>query len=329
MNKYITVYFDTYFYIWLAIATDEEANEIISELNKLKVRHVLSGQVILELLSNYNKTDKDKILVSRMSKLEIEPYRISSSILEESLTSDISSWEVLLLDGEARTSLSNLLKSIFGMQTHAESWSTLAKTTQSSEKEERIQETLVPFLSSIGFQQDKEYSNEETAEKYVNFTSELLSFLSPLLSDDQRKMAETIDFSEKSLPENLMNLSNQLLNIVGSENIEKLKEAEKISYSVTNSDNRTYKVAVGEASVKEEKNLGNTIRDSNNMSLFVTHKNEIDLLQIDSAQFNQIKNKGKKSHRLVELRLDDYCFCSNSLKNTVEIIKEKKKELSL
>src|SRR5215203_2081213 len=107
MNNYITIYFDTYFYVWLATASNEEAEEIISELNKLKVRHVLSGQVILELLSNSNKPEKDKILVSRMSKFEIEPYRISSSVLEESLTSDISSWNVLLLDGDKRDSLAS------------------------------------------------------------------------------------------------------------------------------------------------------------------------------------------------------------------------------
>ena len=65
------------------------------------------------------------------------------------------------------------------------------------------------------------------------------------------------------------------------------------------------------------------------MSLFVTHQNEIDLLQLDSAQINLIKNKGKELHRLVELNLDNRCFCSNSLKNTVEVIKEKKQEVSL
>ncbi len=329
MSKYLTVYFDTYFYVWLANATDEEATEIISALNTLKVRHVLSGQVILELLSNYTKPEKDKILVSRISNFEIEPYRISNSIIEESLTSDISCWDVLLLDGNARNSLANFLKSVFDIQTQAESRSILAKIKHNSDKEEKIQQSLTPFLSSIGFEQDKDYSNEETAEKYVNFTSELLSNLSPLLSDDQRKIVEKIDFSAKPSPESLANLSTQLLEIIGDENLNKLKEGEKISHSVTKSDERPYKVAVGEASQNEEKNLGNTFRDSNNMSLFVTHKDEIDLLQLDSAQINQIKNKAKELHRFIELHLDARCFCSNSLKNTVEIIKEKKQELSL
>ena len=329
MNKHLTICFDTYFYVWLAKTTDEEADEIISQLNKLKVRHVLSGQVILELLSNNNKPEKDKFLVNRVSKFELEPYIISSSVLEESLTSDNLSWEVLLLEGDLRSHLANNLRLIFDLQTQAESWSTLAKTKQSVEKEGKIQESLVPFLSSIGFEKDKEYSQEETAEKYINFTSELLSSLSGILSDDQRKVAETINFSEKTSLESLMNLSNQILNIIGNENIEKLKEGEQISFSVTNSDERPYKVAVKEASQKEEKNLGNSFRDSNNMSLFVTHQDEIDLLQVDSAQMNQIKNKGKKLHRIVELKLGSRCFCANSLKNTIEVIKKKKQELSL
>lgn len=329
MNSFITVYFDTYFYVWLAKTSEEEASEIISELNKLKVRHVLSGQVIFELLSNGKKPEKDKILVERMCEFEIEPYKISNSILEKSLTTYDLRWEVLLLEGNPRISLANFLKSIFDLQTHAESWSALAKTKKSSEKEEKIQESLTPFLSSIGFEQGKEYSHEETAEKYVNFTSNLLSSLSPLLSQDQRKIAETINFSENSSPESLVNLSNQLLSIVGDENIEKLKEGEKISFSVTGSDERPYKVAVNEATQKEEQNLGNSFRDSNNMSLFVIHRKEIDLLQIDSAQMNQIKNKGKTPHRIVALKLDERCFCANSLKNTIEVIKKKKQELSL
>ncbi len=329
MSNYITVYFDTNFYVWLANATDEEVSEIISELNELKVRHVLSGQVILELLSNHNKPEKDKTLVSRLSKFEIEPYIISSSIFENSLTPDTLNWKILLLDGDERTSLANLFKIIFDMQTQAESSSILAKTKYTADKAEKIQESLIPFLSSIGLENDKEYSNEETAEKYVNFGSELLSNLSFLLSDDQKEIAENINFSEKHSPENLVNLSNQLLGIIGNENVDKLKEDEKIIHSVTNSDERPYKVAVREASQKEEKNLGNTFRDSNNMSLFLTHKDEIDLLQLDSAQINQIKNRGKESHRLVELQLDERCFCSNSLKNTIKVIKEKKQELSL
>ena len=329
MNKYITVYFDTYFYIWLAIATDEEANEIISELNRLKVRHVLSGQVILELLSNHNKPDKDKILVNRMSKFEIEPYKISSSIFEDSLTSDSLSWDILLLEGEARISLANLFKLIFDLQAKAESWSILAQNKYISEKQEKIQESLDPFLSLVGFDKDEKYTNEETAQKHLAFQSEMFSDLFSILPENPFGNFENINFAMEPTAENLINLSNEIKVAVGNENINKLEEDKKIIHSVTNSDDRPYKVVVGEASKKEEKNLGNTLRDSNNMSLFVTHQNEIDLLQLDSAQINLIKNKGKELHRLVELNLDNRCFCSNSLKNTVEVIKEKKQEVSL
>lgn len=328
MSNYITVYFDTYFYVWLAKATDKEANQIITELNKLKVRHVLSGQVILELLSNNYKPEKDKILVNRMSKFEIEPYRISSSIFEESLTSDNCSWEVLLLDGDARSSLANSLKLIFDLQTKAESWSILAGTKHNLDKEEKIQQSLDSFSPLFGFEKDKEYTNEETVEKYMNFASEMFNLVS-LFSDDKIKTSNEINFSAAPTIENLTTLSNELKNVIGDENINKLKENEKINHSVTNSDERPYKVAVGEASQKEEKNLGNTFRDSNNMNLFVTHQNEINLLQIDFAQINQIKNKGKNLHRLVELKLDERCFSTNSLKNTVEVIKKKKEELSI
>lgn len=329
MNYCITVYFDTYFYVWLAKATDEEADEIISELNKLNVRPVLSGQIILELLSNSSKSERDKSLVSRMSKFKIQPYRISSNVFEESSVSNFLSWEVLLLDGNDRASLANLFKSLFDMETKAESWSILAKTNHSSAEEEKIQESLSSFLTAFGFEKDTGYTNEEAAEKNLSFTSELFSNISDLFSDEQKKIFEKIDFSASPTVENLNNVSSQLLQIIGDENIRRLQEGEKIVHSTTNSDNRPYKVAVGEASAKELKNLGNTYRDSKNIHLFITHQAEIDLLQLDSAQINQINNKGKKLHRLVELKLDKRCFCANSLKNTVEIIKEKKQELSL
>ncbi len=328
MNHYITVYFDTYFYVWLAKATEEEADEIISELNKLKVRHVISGQVINELLSNNNKPERDKILVNRMSNFEIEPYRISSSVLEESLTSDILNWEVLLLNDDKRDSLANLFKTLFDMETKAESWSILAKTKPNSKTEEKIEESLASFLTSIGFEKEKDYTNEEAAEKYLNFTSDLFSNISGLFSDEQRSIFDEIDFSATTA-ENLNKVSQQLLQVIGNENIKKLQEGEKIVHSTTNSDSRPYKVAIGEASTKELKSLGNTYRDSNNMHLFITHQNQIDLLQLDSAQINLMNNKGKELHRLVELKLNTRCFSANSLKKVIEIIKEKKQSLSL
>ena len=228
MNKYITIYFDTYFYVWLANATDKEANEIIAEVNKLKIRHVLSGQIILELLSSHTKPDKDKILVSRISKFEIEPYRISSNIFEDSLTSDSLSWDILLLEGEARISLANLFKLIFDLQAKAESWSILAQNKYISEKQEKIQESLDPFLSLVGFDKDEKYTNEETAQKHLAFQSEMFSDLFSILPENPFGNFENINFAMEPTAENLINLSNEIKVAVGNENINKLEEDKKL-----------------------------------------------------------------------------------------------------
>jgi hypothetical protein len=313
MAEYFTVYFDTYFYVLLAKASDQEAEKVISELNNLHVRHVLSGQVINELITGKGKEHWDRALVKRMHLFNVEPYRISSSYFEVAKSSEEMSWDVLLLNGDLRVGLGDLFKSIHEMETIAKSFSISALNYSNK-------------LGEIDFAEDENYSPEERIEKSLNFTSDLLSSLNSLnVMDDIDSI--TLDKNPENSPtENAIDLQNQLLSFLGSEKLEKLEEDNQITNSIVSSDNRPHKVVTGEASPKEIKRLGNTYRDSNHISLFVAHKEEIDLLQVDSAQLNLINNS-KETHRIVEIGLQERCFSASSLRETVEIIAKKQKQL--
>jgi len=330
MNKPFTIYFDTNFYVWLAQVTDEEANKIISKLNELEIRHVLSGKILFELLSGKERNPQDKNLVERVKNFKIEPFKISVSYLETNNDIDIS-WDMLLLNGELRNTISESLKVIYDTETVAQSLSNMTDKNLSKEKEVKLQKNQQPFLSSIGY--DEKQSREENADALVNFTSDLISNLSSILPEEQRKKLEEIDFAAENSPEHLLNISKQILDSLGFETIEKLEEEKKIINSTVKLDPRPYNVAVNEASNKEIKNLGNTFRDAGHINLFVTHQNQIDLIQIDSHQKNLVE-RNKPKHRLVELNLNNRYFSleksSNSTENLskiIEIVTKKKQEI--
>ncbi len=330
MNRPFTIYFDTNFYIWLAQVTDEEANNVISKLNELEIRYVLSGKILFELLSGKERNSQDKNLVERVKKFQIEPYKISISLLETDKDIDLS-WDILLFNGELRNTLAESLKAIYDAETVAQSLSNMTDKKLSKDKEAKLQQNLQPFLSSIGY--DENQSKEENDNALVNFASDLISNLSFVLPDEQRKKFEEIDFAVEKSPKHLLNISKQILDSLGSETVEKLEEEKKIVNSSVKLDPRPFNVAVNEASNKEIKHLGNTFRDAGHINLFVTHQNQIDLIQIDSHQKNLVE-RNKPKHRLVELNLNHRYFSvekslssAENLSKAIEMVTNKRREI--
>jgi hypothetical protein len=314
----------------LAQATDEEANNVTLKLNELKIRHVLSGKILLELLSGKERNPQDENLVERVKSFKIEPYIVSINPLETNKDNDIK-WDNLLLKSGLRNAFAELLKAIYDTKTVAQSLSNTADKKLSKDKEEKLQQNLKPFLSSIGY--DEKQSKEENADAFSNFASDLISNISAFLPDEQRKKLNQIDFTVEKSPENLSNISKQILDSLDSETVKNLEEEKKIINSIVELDPRPYSVAVNEASKKEIKNLGNTFRDAGHINLFVTHQNQIDLIQIDSHQKNLVE-RNKPKHRLVELNLNHRYFSveksANSAENLLkvtEIVTKKKQEI--
>ena len=100
MSRPFTVYFDTNFFSWLAGADDATAARIVDELNKLHVRHVLSQVLMHELLSAKQKPREDRVLVSRVGRLEIPPLKTIPNL----------KWASLLCSGDERATLAGALK---------------------------------------------------------------------------------------------------------------------------------------------------------------------------------------------------------------------------
>ncbi|MEJ7700823.1 MAG: hypothetical protein WKF71_14415 [Pyrinomonadaceae bacterium] len=53
----------------------KKQTDVISKLNELEIRHVLSGKILFELLSGKERNPQDKKLVKRVKNFKIEPYQ--------------------------------------------------------------------------------------------------------------------------------------------------------------------------------------------------------------------------------------------------------------
>jgi len=324
MERPFTIYFDTNFYVWLAQSTQEEAVDVMSGLNLLGVRHVLSGRILLELLSGKERNPQDKNLFERVTKFKIPPYIIPIGLSSTGTEKPNLGWDSLCLDGEARAAFSSLLKEIFDAETAARSWSNIAGKKLNKDKEQKLGEKSEPFLKSIGF--DKDQTDEKNANAFTTCASELVSGLASILPDEQREKLGAIDFTVEKTPENLSNLSSQLFASFDSPTLERLEEEARIVSSAVELDPRPFDVVTDNSSRREIKSLGNTFRDAEHLSVFVAHADQIDIIQIDSRQKNLIE-RNSPIHRLKVLKLTNRYFSVVKLQQVVQTVSNKKAEL--
>lgn len=328
MDRQVTVYFDTSFYVDLAKASEEEAERVVVKLNDLAVRHVLSGQIVQELLSNAHSPEKDEMLVDRVSRFRIPPLRISSSSFDKPVDQESLDWEVLRLSGGLRNATASGLKLIFDLQTQAESWSKLARNSSQFQDDPKIKEKAEEFLRSMGIEGLEDLSTGDGFGKLIDLSNGTLDLLSKI-PNNLHVQTEPIEMPEKRDPETFDRLSSELRSRLGTDILQKAQQKDEIVDSTTASDDRPYKIVAESASPKESRRLGTTFRDSNSMSLFLSHETEIDLVQLDKAQLSMVINQRNPEHTLAKLGLAERCFSSNSLTNVVETVKEKINELGL
>lgn len=144
MSRQITIYFDTCFYVWLSRVEESLATQIVSDLNTLNVRHVISGVILRELLSCGNKPDFDKALVRRVRQFRIAPYHIGHGL----------AWEALLFSGQDRIDCAASLAQLHDRMTKAESLSIMAPRATSEEETAEILEANRDALDGFGFPDD-------------------------------------------------------------------------------------------------------------------------------------------------------------------------------
>jgi len=293
MKKEYIVYFDTKFYVQLCRANEPEADRIVSSLNALNVRHVISNVLIRELLTSKHRSDLDRVLVQRVRQLKAPPYRAECD----------AEWEVLLLSGEERIFVADRFREIHDELTVATSNSIVARRDMTPEKIAEYLKASHPLLQKYGFPEDF----QKDIAQVISATKGIL---------DSLGMSDQIEWPENPTAADCLDLSEQIKGILDPSEIAILEEHHRIQDSSTQSENRPYQVAIGTASAKSAKSLSNTLRDTEHIILFVQHQNEIDLLQVDKPH-HAIINRAQPKHRLAELGLAHRCFCADSLSEAV------------
>lgn len=297
MKQQFTVYFDTKFYVKLCRADESLANQTIDALNALNICHVISDVIIRELLTSRNRTDLDELLVRRVRQFSLSPY----------CTRDGLMWEVLLLSGQDRIDVANHLRDIHDKMAEATSFSIMARRETSEEQTAKLAEAGKPLLQPYGFPED--------------FEKNMPQVLAAARTMLEQFGVQGIDWPENPTPDNLLDLSNQIKNFLGGDVVARLEEEGRIQDSSTKTEDRPYQVAAGIAIDKTKKKLSNTLRDTEHIMMFINHRNEIDLLQVDSVH-EEIIRRPKPKHRLAELGLANRCFSADSLLETVDKVRE-------
>ncbi len=197
------------------------------------------------------------------------------------------------------------------MQTEANSHSIvahrLANGRLSLNQFNELNKAMTPFLDSIGFS-----PKPEDSEENLHVLQDFIERLGNILPED-------VGLKGFTLSDDLSNDSKRLLDLLDPSVLEEAKESNLLNESTTNSEDRPYQVAAGRAARGIRRRLAHTLRDSQHMKTFVLHNKEIDLLQVERAQFNLI-NTTNPPHRLVELGLSNRCFTAATIEESVQII---------
>jgi len=277
------------------------ADAAVEKLNALGVRHVLSDILVQELLTGVNKPEHDELLFQRARRFKIAPYR----------TNEYLKWEALLSSGAMRNAVADWFVLTDDLQAEANSHAIMARRIASgrvnSDQFDELSEATTPFLDAIGFSPKLEDS-QNNLKALQNF----LDWLGNLLPEEN-------GLRGFNLSGDLAGDSKRLLDLIDPDALEGAKESNLLNESITDSEDRPYRVAAGLADFSTRRSLAHTLRDAEHMKTFVLHQAEIDFLQVDRAQLNQI-NRTNPPHRLAQLGLANRCFTAASLDEAVRVI---------
>jgi len=286
MSRPFTVYFDTNFYVWLGHTDSDAADKAISELNAMEIRHVMSGIILRELLAGAYRPSFDDALVSRVRGLTIPPYVSDGNPM----------WESLLINGKARELLAHTIHAFHDGATEANSFAVLAKNDLSDEKNDEVTRVAKAQLREHGFPE----------ELQANLPDTILA-IKKMLEPMERLLGISIDFPSELTSDSAQAFLEQIREKLNPALFDQTEMQLLIKKFVTKTETRPFDVITGKANEKTARNLGTNYRDSERIGLFISQAGEIDLLQVDRANWNLIK-ESRAPHPLVERGLDARCF---------------------
>lgn len=312
MERPFTVYFDTSFYIQLCNADDATADDIIKALNALQVRHVLSETILIELITRTTVPHRDATLVERVSAFSIPPYK----------TNKIWEWFYLLVTGTEREEAAAKLKQLDDEMTRAASWGMVARRQGNNKWVPELLEAARPTLREHGFPIDYSGDEGQAIVEWKAAAKNLIEKIKQVLPAELGERAT--DWIDNIALDDPQALSVQLKDLLGPEIYNEVEAQYRLQDSATNSEDRPYRVAADTADAKVRGRLANTLRDTKRMFEFIKHEAEIDLIQVDRAQW-EIINQTTPVHYLSEIGLANRCFVASALIDTVEKVSELKR----
>lgn len=291
----VTIDFDTNFFVWLARARREHAEKVLAALNKVGVRHVLSGTVWMELIWNTSRPDQDDSLVERLRALMHPPLCLLPGL----------SWDALLDHGPGRVELAEQFREQARLGTMGEAFGYSARSGIAKKSGPAFIEANRELFRSIGV------IGADDAFKVP--------------WDSLRMMAASIgvevpEGQEQRPREELLKFAMALqarLQELAPEGVRQIEEQNRLLDSMAATDNRPRQIVLGDRSKLSE--FGHTIRDRDRAAHFVEHAADTDFFQVDRPQWKLI-NRRKPPHRLAELGLANRCFSVRSLDEVVATV---------
>src|SRR5262245_38262065 len=135
----LTIYFDTSFFIDLRDADDEVASSTLSELNALKVRHVLSNVLFRELLFSGAPRSERVRLVERVSRFKEGPLVIGPG-----------DWAALLCEDDDRRAVGEALRQIDACADKTKSLAVFTRSRPTVDQVEELLDAKRSLLLEIG-----------------------------------------------------------------------------------------------------------------------------------------------------------------------------------
>lgn len=288
----ITVYFDTNFYINLGRADDAEAASAIDSLNDLAVRIVASQPLVRELASNDRFLAADHILVSRLSGLVLQPLQLGPV-----------GFGVLLESAETRTREASRLRAIREEMTVASALAATARLGNDAD----VEQLAAAYPDSAALITAAKDQNQSA------FLAELRIQLAPALAEFGIPWPEGYDDDPAGLSSALMTALRSAKGDAAVEAIHR-EHAAQDSVLKMKRDGRLASVALGKP--KYVPKMSGEFGDAEHIGVFLQHRDEIDLFQMDRRQYDPMLRYSR--HELRTQGLADRCFAAPDLPTAIQ-----------